>query len=126
MTKILRRPGGVYTVSVSAVNKGYGRMRSRPVQLVMLPPITPAEGAGTPSAVPLPPPPLSHHRRPVLGTYTYGSTAGIGTAGTPPDVTDYYSTSGIVLVRGEEVGIVILVLAGELCPANEPQTPPVE
>lgn len=112
----MRRPGGAYTVSVSSISKGHGRIRSPPVQLFMLPTTsgTPAEAADPPPL--MPPPPLSHHRRPA-GPY-YGSSSPGVVQHSSSDVTDYYgsNTSGIVLVRGEEVGIVVLVLFGKLYP----------
>ena len=127
------RPGSVYTVSVTSIGKGH-RSKSAPVQLVMMPrqlpsPPPPSAHLNSPPTStrrpPPPPPPPPHPSHP-----------GASNGRTIINYTDYYSNNlfpkgqhgiaatsgtaaaaaaaaGVVYVRPEEIGIVILVLLGK-------------
>lgn len=140
---MLKRPGGVYTVKISSVIKGR-RLKSNPVRFIMsryssaglaaleeslyrtttwtLTTSASSSSAASASsmetsslpAVLLPPLSPSHpsgqvHRNNRL-TGTNFSSVGGGDYRFPP--TNY--SAGVVYVRGEEVGIVVLVLIGKL------------
>lgn len=122
------RPGSVYTVSVTSIGKGH-RSKSAPIQLVMMPRQLPS---------PLPPPwahlnsqPTSTRRPPPPPPpYPNLNHPGASNGRTIINYTDYYSNNlfpkghhsiattsgtapGVVYVRPEEIGIVILVLLGK-------------
>ena len=130
-----KRPGGDYMVRVTSVMKGH-RIRSTPVRLSMSQLLSAGPSPDSRNGAYLSPPSYPPHigsigdsmypmlptfiapppRSPAYGQYrnnrltgNYTSFVGLADYRFPPTA----NSAGVVYVRGEEVGIVILVLIGK-------------
>ena len=133
ITRILLdfRPGTVYSVTVTSITKGH-RIRSHPVQLIMSPADHASDASIASPSMPDPalmaevdaaaappsqqPPPSivvgNPYRSFMINRAMYGANYSSYAGYYPPTLSGTANT-GVIYVRGEEVGIVILVLIGK-------------